>query len=432
MVPVVSFNGTNGANPAAGLAAGADGSLYGTTSAGGSNGLGTIFRLSTGLVFTNLGSFEGSNGAAPAASLFLASDGFFYGTTPSGGATNDGVVFRADSNGVIVRLVSFAETNGEQPNAPLSQDPSGCLYGTCLVGGANGAGVAFQLMTNGAFNLVASFDYHNLGPYGPHGGLTPAGGYLYGTTFQGGTNGFGAVFRLSSSGVISNLYSFMDGGDGANPQAGLTLGPDGAFYGTTYYGGTNGFGTLFKITTNGAFTPLVSFDSTNGAYPSAALMLSSNGDLYGTTVAGGASAPSPGAGYGTVFELTTNGALTSLASFDFTNGAYPQSSLVQDPGGNLYGTAMNGGSNSDGTVFELVLSAPSPPVLLNLAQSPGALSMTWSVESGQAYQLQYTTNVTQPAWFDLGSLVMATNSTLLLPASTGPDSTRFYRLEGVQ
>ena len=434
LTPLVSFNGTNGANPAAGLATGLDGSFYGTTTAGGSNGVGTIFRVSSIGGFTNLAAFDGTNGSAPAAALLRGSDGFLYGTTPSGGTnSNHGTAFRADTNGVIYPLVSFAGTNGAQPYAPLSQDASGQLYGTCLVGGAFGAGVAFELATNGSLAPLASFDYHNLGPYGPYGGLTPGGdGFFYGTTFQGGSNGFGAVFRLATNGAISNWYSFTDGADGSNPEAGLTRGADGAFYGTTYYGGSNSLGTLFKVTTNGAFTPLVSFDGTNGAYPAAALMLSSNGNLYGTTAGGGVYGETPGAGYGTIFKLATNGTFISLASFDYTNGAYPQAGLVQDAAGNLYGTATSGGDSGAGTVFKLVVSPPAQPVLQSLTPGNGWLTMSWSAEAGQVYQLQFKTDLGQASWMDLGGQVTATNSSVILQDIIGPDPMRFYRLEALQ
>ncbi len=431
LIPLVSFDGTNGANPSAGLASGPDGNFYGTTAAGGNSGDGVVFRISPAGIFTNLASFDGTNGSAPAAKLLRAADGSFYGTTTAGGTTNDGVVFRTDTNGTIHPLVSFVGTNGAQPRAALSVDANGNLFGTSPVGGANGVGIAFTMTTNGVLNPIASFDYHALGPYGPYGGLAPdPDGFLYGTTFQGGTNGFGAVFKLASDGTIADLYAFTGGVDGSNPHAGLTRGSDGAYYGTTYFGGTNGFGTIFKVSTNGEFTSLVSFNGTNGAYPSAALMLAEDGSFYGTTVSGGAYSQTPG--LGTVFNLSTNGVLTSVVSFNSTNGAYPQASLAQDANGNLYGTTANGGSSGNGAVFKLVLSPPAQPLLLNLAQFAGVLVMTWSAEAGQSYQLQYTTNLNPPAWQNLGSSMTATNSSVVLTNSIGSDPMRFYRAEVMQ
>jgi uncharacterized repeat protein (TIGR03803 family) len=428
LIPLASFNGTNGANPSGGMAWGPDGNLYGTTSAGGSSGDGVVFRVSPGGVFTNLSSFDGTNGSAPAADLLRGADGWLYGTAPTGGTNGDGAVFRTDTNGTIYPLVSFAGTNGAQPRAALSQDTNGILFGTSLIGGSNGVGVAFKLTTNGVLSMLTSFNYAAPNPFGPYGGLvTGTDGFLYGTTFQGGSNGFGAVFKLATNGTITDLYAFTGGTDGSNPHASLTPGQDGALYGTTYYGGTNSLGTIFKVSTNGAFTPLVSFNGTNGAYPAASLMLATDGSLYGTTASGGASAQSPGTGYGTVFKLATNGGFTCLFSFNSTNGANPQAGLAQDAAGNLYGTTTSGGNSGNGTVFKLVLTPPVAPSLLNLTQSGGLLTTIWSAESGQTYQLQSTTNLNSPAWQGVGKPVKATNSSVALPDSVGPDQMRFYR-----
>src|ERR1700722_13611693 len=135
-------------------------------------------------------------------------------------------------------------------------------------------------------------------------------GNIYGTTTSGGTNGgFGTVFKTTTNGILTVLIQFANT-NGSDPQAGLVLGTDGNFYGTTVDGGTNGdYGTIFKVTSNGFLSTLVSFDSTNGAFPYSTLALGNHGDFYGTTYFGGTN------GLGTVFEVTTNGALTTLVSF---------------------------------------------------------------------------------------------------------------------
>src|SRR5579871_1514846 len=152
----------------------------------------------------------------------------------------------------------------------------------------------------------------------PVAGLTLApDGNFYGTTQEGGSAGHGTVFRITPNGAITSLASFL-GANGEDPDAGLTLGPDGNFYGTTAYGGSSIWGTAFRVTTNGTLTTLVSFTNTNGGFPESRLMLASDGNFYGTTVIGGDSNSA-----GTVFRITTNGALTTLAIFDRTNGEFP-------------------------------------------------------------------------------------------------------------
>src|SRR5581483_11055541 len=155
---------------------------------------------------------------------------------------------------------------------------------------------------------------------------------------------------LARAGVtLTNLVSF-NGTNGANPEATLIQGVDGNFYGTTYNGGTNGgYGTVFQVTPNGVLTTLVSFNNTNGANPSAALVQGTDGNFYGTASNGGTNG-----NYGTVFQVTANGALTTLVSFNNTNGANPSAALVQGTDGNFYGTTSNGGTNGGyGTVFQM-------------------------------------------------------------------------------
>ena len=181
---------------------------------------------------------------------------------------------------------------------------------------------------------------------------------FYGTTVAGGTNGgYGTVFKINTNGTLTSLYSFNGGTNGAYPEVGLVQGGDGYFYGTTGGDETNA-GTVFRIDTNGALTTLYSFINTNfGANPSARLIQGSDGNFYGVTRYGGTNG-----GYGTVFKIGANGALVSLHSFTGSglnpvtgsdDGAYPSARLVQDSNGNSYGTADNGGAYGGGTVFKI-------------------------------------------------------------------------------
>src|SRR5208283_4124834 len=151
--------------------------------------------------------------------------------------------------------------------------------------------------------------------------------------------------------TFKTLHSF-DVTDGQYPEAGLVQATNGEFYGTTFEGGANGDGTVFKITPSGTLTTLHSFDNTDGSWIIAGLVQATNGDFYGTTFEGGASDNCRG-GCGTIFKITPSGTLTTLHSFDNTDGSNPQAGLVQATNGKFYGTASGGGANDFGTVFKI-------------------------------------------------------------------------------
>ncbi len=191
-------------------------------------------------------------------------------------------------------------------------------------------------------------------PKHPKAGLVQGSdGNFYGTTEYGGASGSGTVFQMTPAGVLTTLVLF-NGTNGSHPSAALAQGSDGNFYGTTAYGGTNGNkGTVFQMTPAGALTTLVSFNGTNGSRPVAGLVQGSDGNFYGTTLLGGAN------NHGTVFKMTTGGVLTTLVSFNGANGLSPFAPLVQGSDGNFYGTTaggngywLNDGYGGYGTVFQ--------------------------------------------------------------------------------
>jgi len=301
LVALASFSGTNGANPEAGLLQqpGGDFSLYGTTLAGGISNFGTVFRMTTNGELSALVSFRGTNGSSPYAGLARGDDGHFYGATFRGG-TNGlpgyGVVFRVTTNGVLTPLASFANTNGAQPYAALQRGLDGSLYGTTQLGGAAGLGSVFKIGSNGVLTTIASF-YITNGALPLGGVVQAADGHLYGTTLSGGANDKGSIFRVTTNGNLTTLVSFAES-NGASPFAGLIEGSDGSFYGTTAQGGTNAFGTVFQVTTNGSLTTLIAFNSSDGGNPYAGLVQGLDGSLYGTTGNGGAH------GFGTVYRVS--------------------------------------------------------------------------------------------------------------------------------
>ncbi len=385
---LVSFNGTSGTNSCAGLIADTSGNLFGTTMNGGANNQGTVFEITktaNGFASTpaTLLSFSGTNGATPSAGLIIDASGNLFSTTMNGGANNQGTAFEIAKGtqgfaSAPATLASFNGTNGANLQGGLIADTSGNLFGTTLNSGANNHGTVFEIgKTANGFSstptTLLSFNGTN--------GATPsadliidASGNLFGTTSAGGANNQGTVFEIAktTNGFASTpttLASF-NGTNGANPSAGLVADAAGDLFGTTSGGGANGVGSVFEIakTTNGfASTPitLASFNGTNGANPSAGLVVDAAGDLFGTTHDGGAN------NLGTVFEIgkTANGFAstpTTLLSFNGTNGATPSADLIIDASGNLFGTTSGGGANNQGTVFELSGVGSSSPPILNL------------------------------------------------------------------
>ena len=308
-------------------------------------------------------SFEnGSDGAHPGASL-LNVDGTLYGTTAYGGSGNCdggcGTVFSITPGGVETILHSFQGGNdGALPGGNLI-DVAGTLYGTTYSGGVNGSGTVFSVVSPGTETVVYSFKGGRDGA-NPLAGLIKIGDKLYGTTSRGGAGrtcgatGCGTVFRLTSAGSHSVLYSFKGGKDGQYPEGDL-LDMGGLLYGTTNRGGGSDWGTVFAVTKAGAEEVVYAFNGPvfkDGAYPAAGL-INVGGKLYGTTEGGGRSSNCGLDGCGTVFELTQGGIETVIYSFDgIVDGANPQGNLI-DVGGVLYGTTQAHGSTNSGTVFNL-------------------------------------------------------------------------------
>ena len=412
---------TNGDQPYAGLVQGRDGNFYGTTENGGSAGVGVVFRISPSGAYTNLYSFASTytfDGWQPLAALVRGSDGNFYGTTSAKGTNSCqcGNVFRISPGGSYTNLHYFSgKTNdGGTPRGALVQGSDGNFYGTATSGGSGtgGGGVVFRISPGGSYTNLYSFPgYHNDGVI-PIGALVQGSdGNFYGTTLKGGTNGWGTVFRISPSGSYTNLHSFGGGyyygnNEGHQPYGSLAEGHDGNFYGTTALGGgnANGAGTVFRISPSGSYTTLYSFTNfpPDGAEPNAGLVLGSDGNFYGTTYEGGTN---PGYGWGTVFRISPSGQYQNLYSFVGT-GVGPEAGLVQGSDGNFYGTT----ADVQGTVFKLIVSLPTPANKMNGVSVVGTnVVITVSSVAGETYQLQYATDLISGNWSNVPN-VSVTNS----------------------
>jgi uncharacterized repeat protein (TIGR03803 family) len=312
--------------------------------------------------FTILFDFDGSHGSRPNASLVQGADGGLYGTTEKGGANDFGTVFEIKTGGTLTTLHSFCThkncADGAYPVTALIQATDGSFYGTTQDGGANNGGTVFKMAETGALATLHSFCSQTNCNDGsdPSGLVLGADGSFYGTTFFGGTSGMGTVFEITSAGAFSTLYDFCSQGDscpdGSSPGAPLVQAVDGNFYGTTEAGGTNNDGTLFKISPAGKLTTLHNFDLTDGTGSTSGLIQATDGNFYGTSEVGGTNAA------GTVFKMTPGGTLTTLYNFcvqgyPCLDGAAPLGGLVEATDGNLYGTTVNGGVDNVGTVFTI-------------------------------------------------------------------------------
>jgi uncharacterized repeat protein (TIGR03803 family) len=395
------FGGSGeGSYPQSGLLL-ASNTLYGTATSGGSGGNGTVFAINTdGTGYTNLYSFTATlrsspqtntDGAAPYGGLVLSGN-TLYGTAQQGGSSGNGTVFKLNTDGTGFRtLYSFA--------GPSNGDP-------------------YAIVTNadGAFPLARLF---------------LSGNVLYGTASGGGAGGSGTVFRMNTDGTgFTNLHSFAaldattgTNSEGASPTSALILSGN-ALYGTATSGGSSSNGTVFKVNIDGtAFTVLHHFmGASDGATPEGGLLLSGN-TLYGTAYYGGS------AGKGTVFALQTDGTgfkvLHNLGA-NFSTEVFPAGSLVLSKN-ILYGTFSRGGLYDGGGVFNLALTAPQ----LSISRAGADVILAWPTSYAgfdfTGYILQSTTNLAAPAWTTVAPVPMVINGQNVVTNPIGGKQ-EFFRL----
>lgn len=370
--------GSDGGNPLSSLVMDASGNLYGTTFVAGAHGAGTVHELSPngvgGWNETVLYSFTGgTDGANPYyADVIFDKAGNLYGTTVGGGANNLGVVFELtpSSDGWTETVLhSFAGgVDGSNPYSGLVLDRFGNLYGTTYAGGAYGVGTVFELQhaSGGQWTekIIHTFDLKT--------GSTPVGGLvfdqkgdLFGTTQGGGANSAGVVFALQYSGKDTwtprVIHNFTGGTDGASPYAErLIFDKSGNLYGTALSGGTNNAGVVFRLfqaSSGWKEQVLYEFNVAVESNPYSGLVIDGFGNLYGTCANGNKTTT-----VGSVFKLTpgaggkyteTDLYLFTATNGQFPDGEFPESALLRDKAGNLYGTTLQGSPDNMGVVFEI-------------------------------------------------------------------------------
>ena len=430
-----------------------NGVIYGTTGSGGSFGSGAIFKMNTdgsgftvlknlaaGALNTATSQFTNSEGESPQAKLAL-SGGWLYGSAEYGGTLGNGTLFKLDTNGnnfSVLHTFANGTTDGANPNGELVVSGT-FLYGTTQLGGNGGLGTIFRINTNGSgFTIIHPFTSDSTNGGQPN-GVTLSGGTLYGTTYSGGTSGWGTVFKIGTNGTgFLQLKSFSapnppnfagTNSDGARPMSGLTvvsapLQID-RLYGTTPYGGTSSNGVVFTILATGTgFTNLHNFnafesfgDNTGGANPRGKLVVAGN-TVYGTAEYGADSG-------GGVFAVATDGSDSNMRWIfgqNVNDGRVPAAGLAL-VGSTVYGTTEFGGNVGAGTVYSLLLQIV-PPV--TVTHSGANVILTWPTNDF-TYNLQSTPTLNPSLWSAVSptSLLVNGKNTVTNPAS---GSAKFYRI----
>jgi uncharacterized repeat protein (TIGR03803 family) len=369
LTTICSFNSTDGESPI-GLVQGTDGNLYGTSVDGGANqsctfgGCGTAFKITTAGALTTLYNFCSKRNCADGDQpdgLVQGGDGNFYGTTGAGGLLV-GTVFKLTPTGVLTTLHEFDTTDGSGPFG-IVEASDGNFYGTTGEGGAHGLGKIFKITPGGTFTSL-----HNLsatdGAYPSALLIQATDGSLYRTTITYGAYDGGTIYKTTLAGTLTVVYNFCQQSNCADGEQGngVIQGIDGNFYGTTYAGGSYDVGTVFKLTPAGVLTTLYTFcpqsGCADGSYPVGQLLQATDGNLYGATSRGGDN------DLGTIFRISTAGAFKTLYSFcsqsACADGELP-GALIQDTNGMIYGATSGGGTGVScgcGTVFSLNVGLP--------------------------------------------------------------------------
>ncbi|MBV9991273.1 MAG: hypothetical protein JOZ72_08255 [Alphaproteobacteria bacterium] len=356
-----SFNLTDGDHPQSGLVMDGDGNLYGTAPVGGAHNLGVVFRVAPDGTFRVLHDFKGGHdGATPSPTpLVVGPDGALYGTTREGGVANGGTLFRMKRGGKMKILHSFGVGgDGYAPASDVHFDGQGNMIGTTNLGGASDGGVVYRIAPDGTETVLHSFAGGAGDGLNPNGTLAEDGaGNLFGTTYKGGANDKGTVYKLAPDAAVSVLFGFTSGY--ANPMQGPTLDRHGNLFGTTTMQSNAVVSDIFMVTPKGegsiVYRPGVEMGST-----AAPMLIDRKGNLFGTTPLGGGNQTGgcfTAGGCGMFFMLAPDRTFTDLHGFGGSDGLIPTGSVVSDGHGNYYGTTMWGGDDAHGAVFEISTGA---------------------------------------------------------------------------
>jgi uncharacterized repeat protein (TIGR03803 family) len=362
--------GLDGEAPASGVTMDAAGNLYGTAANGGSQGYGTVFKLThrgSSWLLAPLHSFTGNDGAYPGARVVFGPNGSLYGTTSIGGegcgGEGCGVIYRLNPPTTICPTVScpwtlhvvhyFGGSEGYSPYSEVTFGPDGTMYGTTYAGGPGGFGsvYAYGPVGSGAIYGFTGGD-EGLSPEAPV--ILDAAGNLYGTTTAGFHNS-GAVFKLARTGSGFQIHALEQFHDGV-PVGGLIFDNQGNLYGTSNGGGTQNGGIVFELAGGTNFLVLWNIFGFHGGGPMTSLVRDASGNLYGVNTYNGAH------GDGSVFKLSQVGGVWHYTDlYDFTggtDGSTPFGQVVVDAQGNVFGTTLEGGSGCPertgcGVIFEI-------------------------------------------------------------------------------
>lgn len=340
-------------------------------------GLAMLGSPQAAVVGRPLHSFDRADGQAPTAPLLLASDGNWYGTTSIGGANKRGTVFRVTPDGSFSVIHAFGvqgRSAGDGQVSGLSEGPDHALYGTIRPPKIQRGGTVFRVTMAGEFTALHEFGgFETRDPRGPIG--PPAAGpdgNLYGVTSGGGEHGLGAVYRMTPDGAVTTIHSF-DGNVAYNPNSPAAVSPDGHVFGTTTYGPGFGLGAVYRMDLDGGnFTIVHGWPKTRkeGVFPTTVL-LAPGGVIYGSTI-GLVSGPN-GHYDGLVFKIDADGAFSIVQGFrsEGRAGIQPIGNLALDADGALYGATFSGGPNNAGTVFRITPDGQLQ-VLATLGAEPAA------------------------------------------------------------
>ncbi len=359
----------DGTRPGGTLTRASDGMLYGTTSSGGSGGGGTVFRLALDgsgyMILRHFSSFLPS-GSGPNYPPIEGSDALLYGTTTYGGSSGVGLIYRMNKDGSNYQTLRNFQISNSSPffsRGSLTEASNGFLYGTSGNGGANFGGTIFRLKPDGSnFSIVKSFATTGTNPRYPLASVIEASdGYLYGTTSAGGTGAGGTVFKIQMDGTgFATVHNFapMSGATSSTVFSTVLEASDGVLYGTTVtLGSTNG-GTIYKVNKDGTgFSTLMILSSVHGI-PDSTLVEGSDGVLYGAAFLGGSS------NGGTVYRINKDGSSFAVisnfgtAASASSSGSSPRGQVVQGPDGALYGATFWGSTFGNGAIYKLGTCLP--------------------------------------------------------------------------